>query len=248
MGKGVRGGFVVAARGAFRNIVVGIKRLDPRAKAIECLLKVKALQINERHAHVSLVRPMLERKRELLKLFEQFGVRHKWLKCLSSMLIIFDLRREKATGYDLSLCRFMLQCAVGRNEPQEMSQLTVLVVDDSEDTCRMLAKLIRRLGAPADCITSGEAALKWMTDHTPRLVILDIMMPGMDGMAVLHAIRADDRLKEVAVVMFSAVSDPAFRDYAISEGANDYWVKSSIDFSKLPQYLKPYLEPGTMHG
>src|SRR6185437_6526344 len=85
----------------------GIKRLDPRAKAIECLLKVKALQINERHAHVSLVRPMLERKRELLKLFEQFGVRHKWLKCLSSMLIIFDLRREKATGYDLSLCRFI---------------------------------------------------------------------------------------------------------------------------------------------
>jgi CheY-like chemotaxis protein len=164
------------------------------------------------------------------------------------MLIIFDLRREKATGYDLSFCRFMLQRAVGRNEPQEMSQPTVLVVDDSEDTCRMLAKLIRRLGAPADCITSGEAALKWMTDHMPRLVILDMMMPGMDGMTVLHAIRADDRLKEVAVVMFSAVSDPAFRDYAISEGANDYWVKSSIDFSKLPVYLKPYLERGTMHG
>ena len=122
-----------------------------------------------------------------------------------------------------------------------MSEPTVLVVDDSEDTCRMLAKLIQKLGAPADCITSGEAALKWMADHTPRLVILDMMMPGMDGMAVLHAMRVDGRLKDVAVVMFSAVSDPAFRDYAIGEGANDYWVKSSIDFSRLTEYLKPYL-------
>lgn len=123
-----------------------------------------------------------------------------------------------------------------------MAEPSVLVVDDSEDACRMLAKLIRKLGAPADCITSGEAALKWMADHKPSLVILDMMMPGMDGMAVLHAMRADNRLKEVAVIMFSAVSDPAFRDYAISEGANDYWVKSSIDFGKLPEYLKPYLK------
>lgn len=111
----------------------------------------------------------------------------------------------------------------------------------------MLAKLINKLGPRAQCITSGEAALKWMAHHKPMLVILDMMMPGMDGMVVLHAMRADDRLKEVAVVMFSAVSDPAFRDYSIQEGANGYWVKSSIDFRKLPGYLKPYLEPATLH-
>jgi CheY-like chemotaxis protein len=129
-----------------------------------------------------------------------------------------------------------------------MPEPSVLVVDDSEDTCRMLAKLINKLGPPAQCITSGEAALKWMTDHKPMLVILDMMMPGMDGMAVLHAMRSNDQLKEVAVVMFSAISDPAFREYAIGEGANDYWVKSAIDFGKLPEYLKPYLEPDKLHG
>lgn len=72
-------------------------------------------------------------------------------------------------------------------------------------------------------------------------MILDMMMPGMDGMALLHAMRADERLKDVAVIMFSAVSDPAFREYAISEGADDHWIKSAIDFGKLPEYLKPYL-------
>ena len=70
MGKGVRGGFVVAARGAFRNIVPSIKRLDSGAKAINRLVKIESLQIDERDAHVSLMRPKLERERELLKLFE----------------------------------------------------------------------------------------------------------------------------------------------------------------------------------
>lgn len=85
MGKGVRGGSVVAARGVFTHVVPRIERFDSGANSIECLIEVVSLQINEGHPHVGLVRPKLEGQGEMLKLFEQLRVGHKGvLGCPSS--------------------------------------------------------------------------------------------------------------------------------------------------------------------
>jgi DNA-binding response OmpR family regulator len=54
-----------------------------------------------------------------------------------------------------------------------------------------------------------------------------VMMPGMDGMEVLRRVRADQRTRGIGVVMFSAVSDPAYRAAAMSKGADDYVVKGN---------------------
>jgi CheY-like chemotaxis protein len=108
---------------------------------------------------------------------------------------------------------------------------TVLVVDDQMDACRALARLLRHFGHDASCTDSGPNALAYLSSNKPDLVILDVMMPGMDGLDVLR------------VILFSALSDPKFRDYAINEGANDYWIKGAIDFSKLDQHLAQYLPP-----
>lgn len=109
----------------------------------------------------------------------------------------------------------------------------ILIVDDQPETCRPLAMLLRRLGHQADCVSSGEAALQWFSQALPDLVILDVMMPGMDGLEVLRHVRSDPRTAGVAVAMYSAVSDPSFKRHAIAKGANDYWVKASLDFSEL---------------
>lgn len=118
---------------------------------------------------------------------------------------------------------------------------TVLVVDDQMDACRALARLLRHFGHNANCSDSGPNALEYLSSNKPDLVILDVMMPGMDGLDVLRVIRADPRLQALPVILFSALSDPKFRDYAINEGANDYWIKGAIDFSKLDQHLARYL-------
>jgi CheY-like chemotaxis protein len=122
-----------------------------------------------------------------------------------------------------------------------MATPPILIVDDHLESCRPLAKLLRLQGARAVCMTSGELALAYLRKHTPKLVILDLMMPGMDGLEVLRQIRADPRTAMIPVVILSAVSDPNLIDHAREKGANDYWVKSRVDYSQLQRMVSPYV-------
>jgi CheY-like chemotaxis protein len=117
----------------------------------------------------------------------------------------------------------------------------VLIVDDDPGCGRLLAVLIRHLGHQAHHVESGGKALEYLCDRKPDLVILDVMMPGIDGLEVLQRMRADPKTAGVPVVMFSAMSDPQFRQSVCDRGANDYWVKASIDFRALEQRLDAYL-------
>ena len=120
----------------------------------------------------------------------------------------------------------------------------VLIVDDDIGTGRLLALLVRHLGHDAAHVDSGGKALDYLTHHHPDLVILDVMMPGIDGLEVLSRMRENPSTAEVAVVMFSALADPQFKKTAKMRGANDYWVKASIDFRSLGERLSPYLPTG----
>jgi CheY-like chemotaxis protein len=110
---------------------------------------------------------------------------------------------------------------------------TILVVDDNLDVCKPLATLIRHLGYDGQYATGGEAAIQFASAHHPALVILDVMMPGMDGLEVLRRLKADARTSAIPVVMFSAVADPEFRTHALGKGAADYWIKAGVDFKEL---------------
>ena len=120
---------------------------------------------------------------------------------------------------------------------------TILVVDDNLDVCKPLATLIRHLGYDGQYATGGEAALKFVDGTTPALVILDVMMPGMDGLEVLRRLKADTKTATVPVVMFSAVADPEFRQHALSKGAVDYWIKAGVDFRELRGRIARLVEP-----
>ena len=117
----------------------------------------------------------------------------------------------------------------------------ILIVDDQIDAGRPLALLMKHLGHRGVCMTSGEEALAFMRKDRPDLMILDVMMPGMDGMEVLRHVRNDPATQRVPVVMFSAVSDPAFQEHAKLKGANDYWVKASIQFETVKHRVEQLL-------
>jgi CheY-like chemotaxis protein len=121
----------------------------------------------------------------------------------------------------------------------------ILIVDDQIDACRPLALLMKHLGHNGVCVTSGEAALGFLKERMPDLMVLDVMMPGMDGMEVLRHVRTDPLTHHLPVVMFSAVSDPAFQEHARAKGANDYWVKASIQFDTLRARVETLLAQAT---
>ncbi len=109
----------------------------------------------------------------------------------------------------------------------------ILIVDDQIEACRPLQLLFKHLGHRGVCVTSGEDALAYLRTKLPDLMILDVMMPGMDGIEVLRRVRADPSTSGVPVVMFSAVSDPGFMAHAREKGANDYWVKANMGFDQV---------------
>jgi len=109
----------------------------------------------------------------------------------------------------------------------------ILVVDDNYDLARPLTMLLRQMGHEGHAVASGEAALAFVRDRLPDLIILDAMMPQMDGMEVLRRLKDDPNTARVPVVMFSAIADREFQAHAISKGAQDFWVKASIGFDQI---------------
>ena len=99
----------------------------------------------------------------------------------------------------------------------------VLVIDDNADVRVLLARILRLIGERAVCVSGGREALEYLRHggERPKLVLLDWMMPEMDGLAVLQAIRSDPELSGLPVVVFSGAGERELRQALVS-GANDY--------------------------
>jgi CheY-like chemotaxis protein len=108
----------------------------------------------------------------------------------------------------------------------------------------MMARLVQKCGHDGVYATSGPDALSFVRSHAVGLVVLDNMMPDMDGIQVLRRLRADPATATLPVVMWSAVADPWFVEHARREGATDYWVKAAFDYLDLPALLNGLLTAG----
>lgn len=117
----------------------------------------------------------------------------------------------------------------------------VLVVDDNLENCRPLVRLLRHMGHNAAWATSGEDALAFLGRERVKLVILDVMMPQMDGFDVLRAVRAEPRHDGLPVVMYSASSDAEDIARATRLGAQGYLVKGRTDYDLLQAAVEAHL-------
>ncbi len=99
---------------------------------------------------------------------------------------------------------------------------TILVVDDDPEACEIIERFLVRDGFDVVTATSGEEGLRLAHELRPAAITLDVMMPDMDGWAVLRAIKADPHLAEIPVVMVTMVDDKS-RGYSL--GATDYLTK-----------------------
>jgi class 3 adenylate cyclase len=101
----------------------------------------------------------------------------------------------------------------------------ILVVDDNEDNRDMLARRLRRQGYQVLTAGGGTAALATLTATPVDLVLLDVMMPDLDGYAVLQRLKAEPTLRDIPVLMISALDDLDSVVRCIQLGAEDYLAK-----------------------
>ena len=102
---------------------------------------------------------------------------------------------------------------------------TILVVDDQPENIRVLVGLLGLQGHRVLAARDGPSALERLRRARPELVILDVMMPGMDGYEVCRRIRADGSLRHVPVIFMSALTDTAARVRGLEAGAADFLSK-----------------------
>lgn len=101
----------------------------------------------------------------------------------------------------------------------------ILVVDDHAETRNLVAVILKRLGYDVHMAESGPVGLEVADRENPDLVLLDVMMPEMDGYEVCRRLRGHPQLKEVPIIMFTAKSRPSEKWEGFEAGANDYLVK-----------------------
>lgn len=101
----------------------------------------------------------------------------------------------------------------------------ILVVDDEPLVLEVITRMIKEFGYECKAVTSGEEALLALDTDTPDLVLLDIKMPGMDGITVLSRIKKREDLGYIPVIMLTSLGGREEKVTAFSIGADDFIVK-----------------------
>ena len=107
-----------------------------------------------------------------------------------------------------------------------MEQTTeILVVEDSKTQARWLGMLLKQQGYQTNVAYDGREAMEVLAGSVPALVITDIMMPVMDGFELCRRIKGDERLRDIPVILLTALSDPSDVLHAIKCGADNFITK-----------------------
>jgi len=123
----------------------------------------------------------------------------------------------------------------------------VLVVEDEVHIQRLIKLVLEKSGYVVELANTGEEALERLKKApAPSLILLDILMPGIDGLSVLKAIRAQASIREVPVVMLTALAQENVVLQGIKLGANDY-IRKPFNPAELVKRLGKHL-PAAVGG
>ncbi len=106
-----------------------------------------------------------------------------------------------------------------------MDAKRILIVDDSTTNNILLQSLLEEEGFRVDVAFSGKEALKLIEKQQPALILLDIMMPEIDGISLLRKLQSEGATQSVPVVMVTAKDDEYSREESLLAGAKDFLTK-----------------------
>jgi two-component system, sensor histidine kinase and response regulator len=117
----------------------------------------------------------------------------------------------------------------------------VIVVDDTPANLQLLTGMLKERGYKVRPVPSGKLALQAAKNDPPDLILLDIMMPEMDGYEVCERLKADEKLREIPVIFISALNETMDKVRAFGVGGVDY-VTKPFQFEEVAARLSTHLE------
>ena len=102
------------------------------------------------------------------------------------------------------------------------SATRIVVAEDDRDIADLIARYLQKAGWTAHVAPTGDEALAYIRRHSVELVILDVMLPGLSGLEVCRAIRADEKTAALPIIMVTARAEETDRIIGLDIGADDY--------------------------
>lgn len=106
-----------------------------------------------------------------------------------------------------------------------MKYLKILIVDDIETNVALIATIIKQLNAKYETASDGQKALELVDSFQPDIVLLDLMMPQIDGWKIIKRIREKYAKEKMAIIVTTAITDHQAIKDCLELGANDYMTK-----------------------
>jgi CheY-like chemotaxis protein len=131
--------------------------------------------------------------------------------------------------------------------PAPVERTVILVVDDAADNVALLSLDLQQTGYRVVTATNGEEAVSVAAAILPRLILMDISMPRLDGLGATRKIREIDPLREVPIIALTAFDTEGFKRAAYDAGVSGYLTKP-IDFARLHQLISRLLASGAVDG
>jgi len=128
-----------------------------------------------------------------------------------------------------------------QSSPSPQNNKVLLLVEDDPLLINMYQTKFAGEGFQVFTATDGQAGLILAQSEKPNIIILDIMMPKMDGIEVLRQIKKDPNLKNVPILMLSNLSEIAKQKEALQLGAKEFLIKANLTPTQVVQKIKQHL-------
>lgn len=118
----------------------------------------------------------------------------------------------------------------------------ILIIEDNKDLVLLLSEVFKKEGIDVSVAVDGEKGLVLSLDQKPDLILLDIILPKMDGITMLKKLREDENGKNIPVIVLSNLSAAEDLSEAMEEGVYDYLVKKDWELEDIVAKVKEILK------
>jgi CheY-like chemotaxis protein len=116
----------------------------------------------------------------------------------------------------------------------------ILIVDDNATNLKLVAYLMKANGYEVDTALDAELAMEAIRSRRPDVVLMDIQLPGIDGLELTRLLKADPRTRDILIIAVTAYAMKGDQDKALAAGCDDYITKP-IDTRALPDTIARHL-------
>lgn len=120
----------------------------------------------------------------------------------------------------------------------------VLIVDDNATNLKLVAYLVKAHGYVVDTAADAETAMTAIAANRPRLILMDLQLPGIDGLELTRRLKADPATRDIYIIAVTAYAMKGDREKAREAGCDDY-VTKPIDTRALPELIAKYAKGST---